>query len=187
MLKNQKAFTLIELLVTLVVVGILFSLALPNFNRLLINNKSVVLGEDLIAQLNLARYEAIKRSTRVTICASSNSTTSSPSCTGNWTQGILIFEDKATSDGAASPDLGSVPKIIKAIEKADNKASITVKNDSTAVTFIRFTSLGTLGRVSNSSNPIIINASVIGCKGGSQRDITIGLSGIISAQKVDCP
>lgn len=189
MLKHQKAFTLIELMVTLAVLAVLVGLALPSFNRQISNNKSTSLGEDLVAQINLARYEAIKRSVRVSICASSNSMTASPTCTGNWTEGYLIFVDNATSDQSSSIDLGTAGTnmvIIKKFSKADAKAVITVKNDTTSVNFFRYTALGTLGRVSGSTNPIKIEASMTDCKGDNKRLITVGLSGLVSSQMTSC-
>lgn len=187
MLKNQKAFTLIELLVTVTVVGVLIVVGVPNFKDQLFNNKALALGEDFSTRLNQARYEAVKRSARVTLCASSNSATATPTCTGDWKDGYIVFVDQATSDIASGPVLGSTPTIIQAYAKADPKAVIDVKNDTTAVTFIRFTSNGTLARISNSANPVIINAYLTGCKGTNNNKITLGLSGSISAKRLDCP
>lgn len=186
MLRTQKAFTLIELLVTVAVVGVVLALAVPSFNQQILNNKSTVLSEDLIAQINLARYEAVKRGVRVSICASSDSMTTTPSCTGNWTQGYMIFVDKAATDEATAINLGSTPEIIKVFPKEDTKAVISVKNGSTAVSFIRFTALGTLARISSSTNPISIETSMTGCKGPNKRVITIGLPGLISAANAGC-
>ena len=50
---------------------------------------------ELQATLNLARSEAIKRNTGITICRSSNGT----SCTGNWQDGWIVFVD-SNFDGA---------------------------------------------------------------------------------------
>ena len=189
MLKTQKAFTLIELMVTLAVLAVVLGLALPNFNRQILNNKSTSLGEDLVSQINLARYEAIKRGTRVSMCASSNSTTTTPTCTGNWTEGYIMFVDNATSDQASAVDLGTAGSnmvIIKKFSKPDVKAVITVENDAASVSFFRYTALGTLGRISGSTNPIKIEASMTGCNGNNVRSITIGLSGLVSSQVISC-
>lgn len=43
-------------------------------------------ANDLIATINLARSEAVKRGVNVELCASSNGT----SCTGTWTQGWIV-------------------------------------------------------------------------------------------------
>lgn len=187
MYKNQKAFTLIELMVTVTVVAVLIVVGVPNFKDLVLNNKSQALGEDFSTRLNQARYEAVKRSARVTVCASSNSTTSAPTCTGDWKDGYLVFVDQATSDTDPTASMGSTPTLIQAYAKADPKAVIDVKNDATAVTFIRFTSNGTLARIDNSTNPIVINAYLTGCKGANRNTLTVGVSGMISTKRVACP
>ena len=146
----------------------------------MLNAKAKALEEDVAARINQARYEAIKRSKRISICASSNGT----SCTGSWTEGYIVFEDGATSDGATDVVVGTV---LRAYAKHDLKTVIDVKNNTTAVTFMRFTSMGTLARIANSANPLVMNAYVTGCKGKNRRILTIGISGLTSIQRVDCP
>lgn len=189
MLKIQKAFTLIELMVTLTVAGIVFGLVLPSFNKQIINHRSISLGEELISQFNMARVEAIKRGARVSICASSDSTTTTPTCTGDWVDGAIIFVDNATSDQATSVNLGVGANkiIIKSFPKAVANSVITVKNNNvTAVNFVRFTSLGTLARISNSGNPVVVETKATECKGDYLTRITISLSGGIFSQKLGC-
>jgi len=180
MLKNQKAFTLIELLITLLVLAILASLAVPSFRVQMLNAKAKALEEDLAGRINQARYEAIKKSQRVSICASSDGAT----CTGSWIDGYIVFEDGAASDGDTDVTVGT---ILRSYAKPDLKTVIDVKNDTTEVTFMRFTSMGTLARIANSANPLVINAYVTGCKGKNRRVLTIGVSGLVSIKREDCP
>lgn len=183
MLKNQKAFSLVELLITVCVLAILIALALPRFNTQILNNRSVALGEDFITVFNLARYEAVRRAARVTICASSDQTT----CTGSWTDGYIVFVDEATSDGATSTVLGSTPIIIKSVGKAASEAVVQVQRGSTNVDFVRYTSLGSLARIDGSTDSIVIRSKMDGCTAkGKARQITIGLSGLVSVRKTDC-
>lgn len=183
MLKNQKAFTLVELLVTVAVVGVLIVVGIPSFKEQVSNNKSKALNEDFVTRLNQARYEAVKRSARVSICASSNSTTATPTCTGSWTEGYILFVDGATSDASSTASVGT---ILGAVAKADPKAAIEVKNGATAVSFIRFTSVGTLARVSNSANPLTIKTYLTGCRGEGVNVLTLGLAGMISTKREAC-
>jgi type IV fimbrial biogenesis protein FimT len=81
-----RGFTLIELLVTLAVAAILLTVAVPNFQMFVLNNRMASQANDLITALNMARSEAVKRAASVTVCASSNST----SCTGTWEQGWIV-------------------------------------------------------------------------------------------------
>jgi type IV fimbrial biogenesis protein FimT len=180
MLKNQEAFTLIELLITLLVLAILASLAMPSFKEQTLNSKAKALEGDLAGRINQARYEAIKRSKRISICASSDSAT----CTGSWTEGYIVFEDGAASDSDTDVTVGT---ILRSYAKHDLKTVIDVKNGTTAVTFMRFTPMGTLARIANSSNPLVINAYMTGCKGKNRRVFTLGVSGLISVKREDCP
>ena len=88
----QRGFTLIELMVTLSVAAILLTVAVPNFQIFVMNNRMATQANDLITALNLARSEAVKRAANVTVCASSNTT----SCTGTWAQGWIVRDAAGT-------------------------------------------------------------------------------------------
>ena len=64
----QRGFTLVELMVTLAVMAILIALALPSFRDVAMNLRMSGLVSDLMADLALARSEAIKRNLTVMIC-----------------------------------------------------------------------------------------------------------------------
>jgi type IV fimbrial biogenesis protein FimT len=183
MLKNQNAFTLIELLVTICVLGVLLSLAVPSFRSQIVNNKSTVLAEDLTARINQARYEAVKRARRVTICASADSTAPAPTCTGNWTDGYIVFEDGATTDTEATVTVGEV---LRAYSKHDSKAVIDVKNDAGTLNFIRFTSVGSMALTDASTSPVVIDTYMLGCKGNNKYLVRVGISGMTSVSRAVC-
>lgn len=65
-------FTLIELIVTLVIAGILMALAAPSFVNFVKNNRVTTQTNDMMADLALARSEAVKRATNITVCKSSD-------------------------------------------------------------------------------------------------------------------
>ena len=58
-MKNQKAFSLIELLATLVVAGILATVALPNLRNFVMQNRMTARTNELVKAINLARLESI--------------------------------------------------------------------------------------------------------------------------------
>jgi type IV fimbrial biogenesis protein FimT len=180
MFKKQKAFTLMELLVTLSVIGILMGLAVPSFQSQMLNNRSLVLGEDFANAINFARSEAVKRSSRISICASNDG----QNCAGAWTDGFIVLVDMATTDNAIAPDLGPQPVILRAWPPQNQRAVIDVQSGG-AINFFRFTSLGALARVTNSA--VTIDARLQNCTGNSARWVSVNLSGMIRTERRACP
>lgn len=177
MSKQLRGFTLIELMVTLSVLAIVLGIAIPSFQKQIVNNKSVALGEEFAAALNYARSQAVKTTKRVSICASSNGT----ACTGTWAEGFIVFEDRAASDTATDVTLGTIYKVWPKLTAA---GTLTVKRGSTDASFIRYTSLGTLAPITNET--ISISLKLTGCSGKAARKISINLSGLTSVQADDC-
>ncbi|MBL4743506.1 MAG: GspH/FimT family pseudopilin [Cycloclasticus sp.] len=88
--QKKQGFTLIELIVTMVIAGILLTIGIPSFNSFVKNNRLTTQINDLVTAVNLTRSEAITRGFSATICKSNTGT----SCTGNWTNGWIVFEDQ---------------------------------------------------------------------------------------------
>ena len=91
-----KGFTLIELMMGIALAAILVTMAAPSFNSAMKNNKIVAETNELIADINFARSEAVKRGIRVVLCRSVSPSNSTPSCggsTSNWSSGWLVFAD----------------------------------------------------------------------------------------------
>lgn len=99
-MNSQNGFSLVELMATLAVAAILMTVAVPGFTTLIQNNRMTTTLNDFVSDLALARSEAIKRGSRVTLCKSADGQT----CTNanDWTQGWIVFPDpnnNATVDG----------------------------------------------------------------------------------------
>ncbi|MBU2640338.1 MAG: GspH/FimT family pseudopilin [Gammaproteobacteria bacterium] len=94
-LYRQPGFTLIELIITLAIAAILMTVAIPNFQIFVLNGRISAQANDFMGALGLARSEAIKRATRVSICKSANGTACATS--GNWEQGWIVFVDGGTA------------------------------------------------------------------------------------------
>jgi type IV fimbrial biogenesis protein FimT len=87
---HQPGFTLIELLVTVAVTGVLLTLAVPSFREMSIKNQLSGYSNDLLGTLNFARSEAVRRGIPITVCTSNDQKT----CSGTWSDGWLVFENK---------------------------------------------------------------------------------------------
>jgi type IV fimbrial biogenesis protein FimT len=88
---THSGFTLIELMVTIALAAIILTQAVPSFNALVQNNRLISQKNEFISTLNLARSEALKRGTRVTVCASSDKATCDST---DWEQGWIVFSDR---------------------------------------------------------------------------------------------
>jgi type IV fimbrial biogenesis protein FimT len=186
MFKKQNGFTMIELMITLVIASIVLGVAIPSFNTQVANNRSVALAEDFVTAVNFVRSEALKRRVLVSLCASSNGTTCVAGING-WRDGFIAVVDRAATESAVAPLLTNaanpVSTILRVWKKQDDNAVITVTQGADA-TFLRYTGLGTLARVS--ANPVIISAKLAKCSNNAARTITIGLSGLVNVAKVAC-
>lgn len=168
---NSYGFTLMELMITVAVVGIVASLGVPSFQNMLNENRVTSLANELAASLNIARSEAIKRGTRVSVCKSANVSSTSPTCstTANWQNGWLIFVDSGTKGTFDGSDIR-----LKVGQPSNSSAVITFNNNSD--NYISYLPLG------NSSS----NGTLSICVGGIQRSIIIISSGRIRLTKGTC-
>lgn len=93
----SRGYSLAELLVSLSVLAILLCVAIPNFVRLGDSMRLTAVANDLLAQLHLARSEAIKRNARAALCKSPDGVVCNTA--GGWEQGWILFHD-ANNNGS---------------------------------------------------------------------------------------
>jgi prepilin-type N-terminal cleavage/methylation domain-containing protein len=89
----SKGMTFVELVVVLAILAIMLGFAIPSFREFLMNYRSSVQANDLIADLSFARTEAVKLGRRVTVQATG----------GNWTNGWSVVSDM-NRNGSIDPD-----------------------------------------------------------------------------------
>ncbi|MFA6902827.1 MAG: GspH/FimT family pseudopilin [Gallionellaceae bacterium] len=65
--QQVRGFTLLELLVTILILGILTTVALPSFQSFITNQRIRSASFDVMSMISLARSEAIKRNTNVSL------------------------------------------------------------------------------------------------------------------------
>lgn len=61
-------FSMIEIMIGIAIIGIVMAVAVPNLNNTLKNGRVTAVSNELLASLNFARSEAIKRRVNVAIC-----------------------------------------------------------------------------------------------------------------------
>lgn len=94
---------MIELITTIVILGVLASIAVPNLRVFILEKRLTTQANDFVTALMYARSEAIRAGKPVVICKSANADAVSPSCTdsGEWEQGWAMYID---SNGNGSLD-----------------------------------------------------------------------------------
>jgi type IV fimbrial biogenesis protein FimT len=80
---NTQGFTLVELMITLVIFGILVSMAIPSFTQMIRDNSILAATNDLHASLELARSESVTREANISLT----------SIAGSWSNGWEVFVD----------------------------------------------------------------------------------------------
>lgn len=92
---RQRGMTLVQLLIGLAMMGILIAQAMPDMLSWLARYRLSAQASSFSTALYYARSEAVTRGIRVTVCASSTTTATSPSCSGasGWGTGWLVFAD----------------------------------------------------------------------------------------------
>ena len=88
---RSSGVTLVELVVAVAILAIIAAMGVPAFNYVITINRLAAASNELVGSLQLARSEAIRRGTRVAVCASS---TGSSCTTGGWSSGWIAFEDQ---------------------------------------------------------------------------------------------
>ncbi|VAW53474.1 Type IV fimbrial biogenesis protein FimT [hydrothermal vent metagenome] len=91
---------MIELMITLAIVAILLTVGVPSLKTFMQGNQLIASTNELVSALHIARSEAIKLNTRVSICESNDGATCGT--TGNWENGWIVFVD---GNGASPGDL----------------------------------------------------------------------------------
>lgn len=91
--KSQRGFTLYELMITVMIVGVILTFGVPNLIQFTQNSRMTSTANDLHASFLLARSEAARARTNITICASADPMGAGSDCDGTWDQGFIVFVD----------------------------------------------------------------------------------------------
>lgn len=160
MSEREKGFTLIELMVSLVVVGILLLVAVPNFGNFVAQSRVDSVKNKLVSSIALARSEAIKRGVAVAVCRKNPDP--ALTCVGtavvgskDWSDGWLVFLDEDDNQTAAANE------IIKVYADIDDTSTIQYSLGDVIV----FDGFGLLNTISSNEEEFAI---------GDTGDSTIG-------------
>jgi type IV fimbrial biogenesis protein FimT len=136
------------------------SFGLPNFADFTANSRITSTANDLHAAFQLARSEAARAKTNITICASSNPLGSNSDCDGTWDQGFIVFVD-------LNGDLirkGPGETVLRAQGAAAEGVTLAVANDAT---YFSYASSG-LGRGNVLGNTALSQAIICDKRGTAE-------------------
>jgi len=119
----QKGFTLIELLITVVIMGILVSLAAPSMFEILESRKLKGAAEKAFADFQFVKTEAIKRNDFVRLDFTGFGS-------GNdWCYGFKVNADcDCTETDSSQPDFCEIDGIKKVTNQDDYDGAVTLSN-----------------------------------------------------------
>lgn len=180
MAERCRGVTLVELLVTIAVLAILVTIGFPSFQSSLRSNRVASANNELIASLSLARSEAVRSVRGGGICASSDGAT----CTGDWADGWIVWQDAVGGVAAAFDDGTDV--VVRHVNAHPNLA-IRLENSSGD----EFEVLGfdTRGRPVAASMPVAWRLTPEKCPEGREfvRVVQVTLVGQTKSLKGQCP
>jgi type IV fimbrial biogenesis protein FimT len=91
--QKQHGFTLYELLITLLVIGVVLTLGVPNLGDFTRNSRITGTANDLHSSFMVGRSEAARSKSNVTICASADPEGAAICNGGSFDEGWIIFVD----------------------------------------------------------------------------------------------
>ena len=89
----ESGFTLYELLITVSIITVVIAIGVPNMSDFWANGRMTAAANDLHSTFYLARSEAARAKTNVSICASANAMAADPDCGGTFEDGWIVFID----------------------------------------------------------------------------------------------
>jgi type IV fimbrial biogenesis protein FimT len=144
---RKKGFTLIELITATAVAGILLGIGVPSFMSAIKNSHISERYNGLIGSLYLARSEAVKSSSSVTICA--RATPEAMQCGDDWNNGWIVFSDQNFANLEATASIDGGDRILRVEE--ENRETIKIigfgsTNNTAAAAadraYVRYSNLG---------------------------------------------
>lgn len=117
--QSCQGFTLIELIVALSVAAVLLGIGVPSFLEAAKNSKQSGHYQQIVGSLFLARSEAVKQTSMVTVCARQSDTLCKTGTTTDWTDGWLVFIDNPGT-GLTDGQVDSVDTMLQIVQPLEN-------------------------------------------------------------------
>ncbi len=168
---SEAGITLMEVLAVIIIVGIMTTIAAPNFANFVANSRISSASNDLVADLMQARSTASTNGHRAIVCPSTTGSSCSTTAS-DWAQGRIVFICQSTAcitSGSYNPTATPADTLIKYASGLPSNLTVTMTTFPN--TYIAYNSYGGMF-------PLGTGTFTLCVKGASQqRQITINSSG----------
>jgi len=182
--RRDAGVTMIELLIVVLIGAVLAVIAAPSLQSVLRSTRQNSAMGELLSDLNFARGEAIKRNSRVLLCARDSAGTNCETSSPDWTRGwVVCIEGAAAQQCAASTEARPNPILVH--PPLDASLSLSATNPSSASVFvIRFSadSSQTTETVEGTRDGAIAIQMLGNWDGAVARTLQVAASGNVSRQ-----
>lgn len=173
-IKQQTGFTLLELIITMAISAILVTTAIPNFQRMIQDNRMSTNANALVSALNFARSEAVRRGSSVKVCQGTDRNACfNDATTTDWAAGWIVVVD-ADNDGAFD---NSFDELLRVHEPLNSQLTL-VKEGGGANLPISYNATG----IANGNNTLLRLCDT-SSDNEVERRIVISMTGRVSSAK----
>jgi type IV fimbrial biogenesis protein FimT len=186
---RSTGFTLLELMITITVLAIIVGIGVPSFTNIIRTNRLASQTNEMLASFAVARSEAVKRGTLVTMCPA-NAAQNNCAGTDVWSDGWIVFSDTEGTVGQIDAD-GTLPDDM-IIQRSPPPSALKINITNTGVTLLSYRGDGganmpppTPPTPANQTNFIV---APVDCSADSgARQVQVIAAGRAGATRIACP
>lgn len=172
---RSNGYTLVEVLATLAVTAVMASVSVPGLQGLARSARVSGAANDILADLFLARSEAIKRRLRVVVCRSGDG--ASCATAGSWEQGWIVFAD-TDGNGQRAP----AEALVRVQQRLP--AGVRLTGTSTMAKYVSYAPTGAARTIGGGFQAGTLTVCPVSGERAAGRQIVISSSGRPRTQKI---
>lgn len=185
--RSAAGFTLLELMIGITVLAIGLGIAVPSFMDLIRQNRLTTQTNGLMGALAIARSEAVKRGTPVTVCPVAAANQDQCSGANNWAaNGWLVISDVRAPLGQVNAQADAEPSTNDSVLQRMPAASTQKINIANALTSLTYRPDGTVDLPPGTVTTFLLSPQTCKNPSGARR-VEVIAAGRAGFTKVACP